>query len=84
MTENVQVNGTVPVRPLKDVLREVELAIERDRAADPDTHTIKDLRWKFDQVSAKLNQAVYNDQHDQVHESCLKTVAVLIEILARS
>ena len=84
MAEDVQVNGTVPVRPLKDVLKEVEEAISRERTADAGAHTIKDLRWKFDQVSAKLNQAVYNDQHDQVHESCLKTVAVLIEILARS
>lgn len=83
MAENIQVNGT-SVRSLKDVLREVENAIQSERTADPSTTTIKDLRWKFDQVSAKMNQAIYNDQHDQVHDSALKTVAVLIEILARS
>ena len=84
MAEQTQLTETT-VRPLKDVLKEVEQMIltERSQTAGVSPN-IKDLRWKFDQVSAKMNQAIYNDQRDQIHSSCLQTVAVLIELLARS
>jgi hypothetical protein len=85
MAEEAQVKETVAVRPLAVVLKEVEEAIQRERAAGAISDaSIKDLRWKFDQVSAKMNQAIYNEQQDLIHNSTLQTVAVLIEILARS
>lgn len=88
MAEQVQFKeevATTSVRPLQDVLKEVAETIQRERGSNGvDAHNIKDLRWKFDQVSALMNQAIYNDQKDQIHSSCLKTVAVLVEILARS
>jgi hypothetical protein len=45
---------------------------------------IKDLRRLFDQESSRLNQAIFNDQPDQVRESTLRTIAALLEILART
>jgi signal transduction histidine kinase len=83
MSEELQTKETV--RDLNTVLQEVRLVVDQLRAANgASEQNIKDLRWKFDQISAKMNQAIYNDQHDQIHSSCLQTVAVLIEILARS
>lgn len=73
------------LRSLPDVLKEVIEEVERERASvGADSMGIRDLRWKFDQVSAGMNQAIYNDQKDQVHATCLKTVAALVEILART
>jgi len=86
--ENIMniVQTAVPtVRPLPEVMQEVLDAVQRARSQGyaPDLK-VKDLRWQFDQVSAKMNQAVYNDQSDSIHDTCLETVAVLIEMLARS
>jgi hypothetical protein len=84
MAEQMQVNET-SVRSLRDILKEVERAVELDRRSNGlSASAIRDLRWQFDQVSAKMNQAIYNEQHDKIHDTCLKTVSVLIEILARS
>jgi hypothetical protein len=83
MTEPLQ-EKTITIRSFEDVIKEVEAAVQKERANQATAIGIKDLRWKFDQISAKMNQAIYNDEFDQVHESCLQTVAVLIEILARS
>lgn len=80
-----QLNGTTTIRSLDAVLKDVKEAILRERAMNGSVnHEIRDLRWKFDQVSAPMNQAIYNDQKELIHDSCLQTVAVLIEILARS
>ena len=81
-----QVQGqTATVRPLPEIIKEVISAVERARAqGHPVDLKIKDFRWQFDQVSAKMNQAIYNDQADLIHATCLETVAVLIEMLARS
>ncbi len=84
MAEETQITETAAVRSLAEVLKEVQTFIEQERASGSSPNSIKDLRWKFDQVSAKMNQAIYNDQHELVHNSCLQTVATLIEILARS
>jgi hypothetical protein len=74
-----------PIRPLPEVLQEVMGAVERARAKGyPADLKLKDFRWQFDQVSAKMNQAVYNDQSDSIHSTCLETVAVLVEMLSRS
>lgn len=82
--EQVQVQ-TPTVRPLPEIIKEVISAVERARAQGHSADLkIKDLRWQFDQVSAKMNQAIYNDQADLIHSTCLETVAVLIEMLARS
>ncbi len=84
MPEQVQIKE-MDVRSLRDVLKEVERAVEQGRSLSTgEISAIRDLRWQFDQVSAKMNQAIYNDQHDKIHETCLQTVGVLIEILARS
>ena len=74
-----------PTRPLPEILKEVVEAVERARAQGyPADHKIIDFRWQFDQVSAKMNQAIYNEQTEQIYNTCLETVAVLIEMLART
>jgi len=46
-------------RPLPEVMKEVLQAVERARAKGyPTDLKVKDFRWQFDQVSAKMNQAV--------------------------
>lgn len=83
MAENVDTNST-QLRELSQVLGDVKQAVEKLRHDENlSAQNIKDLRWKFDQVSAKMNQAIYNDQVDQIHASCLATIAILIEILSR-
>ena len=72
------------IRPLPEIIKEVVTAVEAARASGlPASQKIKDYRWQFDQVSAKMNQAIYNNQVDQIHASCLATIAILIEILSR-
>jgi len=83
MTE--QLNVDKRVMQLRDVLKEVEAAVGQMRANNGNVpQNLKDLRWTFDQISAKMNQAIYNDQTALIHDSCLQTIAVLIEMLARS
>lgn len=80
-----QITRSIAIRSLEDVLKEVKEAILIERSKNGiENYDIRDLRWKFDQVSAPMNQAIYNDQKDLIHDSCLRTVTVLIEILARS
>jgi len=71
-------------RPLAVMLQEIEKSVLATRAAGAPMGDIKDIRWRFDQTSAKMNQAIYNDQKDLIHDSTLKTIGLLIEILARS
>jgi hypothetical protein len=83
MAENVQTRSA-QMRELSQVLSDVKEAVEKLRRDENlSAHNIKDLRWKFDQVSAGMNQAIYNDQIDQIHATCLATTAILIEILSR-
>lgn len=70
--------------PLAGVLKEIEAAVLDTRRAGSPMDDIKDIRWHFDQTSAKMNQAIYNGQQDLIHDSTLKTVVLLIEILSRS
>jgi hypothetical protein len=73
------------LRDLREILNEVERAVRANRESQPDAlQTIKECRRIFDQESAKMNQAIFNDQPQQIRETCLKTVAVLVEILARA
>ncbi len=73
------------VRKLPDVLREIEKNVQSERTSSlTQNQNIKDFRWKFDQVSAKMNQAIYNDDTKKIHDNCLRTVSVLVEILSRS
>ncbi len=84
MAEQTQTNS-VTTRTLEDVLAEVKKIVEQERATNgTGSITVKDLRWTFDQESAQMNQAIYNNWTDRIHESCLKTVRVLVEMLARS
>jgi hypothetical protein len=83
MAENTQISSA-QIRDLTRVLSDVKTAVEKLRREENlSAQNIKDLRWKFDQVSAKMNQAIYNEQLDQIHASCLATTAILIEILSR-
>lgn len=76
---------TPSVKDLKSVLEEVERAVQAARAAQTgDPLGIKDFRRMFDQESSKINQAIFNDQPDQIRESTLRSVIPLLEILARS
>jgi hypothetical protein len=73
------------MREIQDVLNELEREILSHRnEQNAESLTIKDLRRIFDQESAKMNQAIFNDQNDQVRESCLKAIIPLIEILSRT
>ena len=83
MAEEAPIDAATP-KPLEVLIREIEDAMKRRRNNGPIPDNIKDLRWQFDQTSAKMNQAIYNDQKDQIHASTLNTVVTLIEILARS
>jgi hypothetical protein len=83
MVENISAE-TATVRDLKEVLKEVETAVLQKRSeGNLPNQRIIDLRWKFDQISAKMNQAIYNNQTEETFQHCLDTVAVLIEILSR-
>ena len=66
------------------LFQELEKRLQEVRAARGDASlTIKDLRREFDQQSAKMNQAIFNDQHDQIRETCTKSILPLLEILCR-
>jgi hypothetical protein len=76
---------TPRVKDIRDVLNEVEKIAQSARGVHSgDPLTIKDLRRLFDQESSRLNQAIFNDQPQQIRESTLRTVVPLLEILARS
>lgn len=75
---------TPGVKELKEVLDEIERLALAARAENAEPLSIKDLRRLFDQESSRLNQAIFNDQPDQIRESTLRSVIPLLEILARS
>jgi len=73
------------IKDLEALINEISTQVENSRPGyDASLKTVKDFRWLFDQESSKMNQAIFNSQTDQIHESCLKTIAVLVEILART
>ena len=73
------------VKSVELIISEIAAQVQKDRSANGvHINTIKDYRWIFDQESSRMNQAIFNDQTDLIHESCLKTIATLIEILART
>jgi hypothetical protein len=74
-------------KDLREVFSELEQlvkAIRKELNGSQQSMTIKDFRRIFDQESAKMNQAIFNDHSDQIRETCLKTVVPLLEILTRS
>jgi hypothetical protein len=75
---------TPRVKDIREVLDEVEKLAQAARAGHTGDLTIKDLRRLFDQESSRLNQAIFNDQPQQIRESTLRSVIPLLEILARS
>lgn len=80
MTEQKEV-----LKSLEAIFAEIVSQIQKNRQSqNGSVKTIKDFRWLFDQESSGMNQAIFNSQMDQIHESCLKTVATLIEILSRT
>ena len=78
-------NPSPPVKDLKEIFAEIERQVIANRQSpDSATMSILDFRRAFDQESAKMNQAIFNDQHELVHDTCLRTVSMLMEILSRS
>lgn len=73
------------VKDVSVVLSEIEKLVNynREHSAFKDK-TIKDLRIVFDQESARMNQAIFNEHYEQLREACQRTIAVLVEILART
>lgn len=72
------------IKSLNEIIKEIELKIIESRTKNPQDLDIKDLRRIFDQESAKMNQAIFNDEFDKIHEPCLNTIVALIEILSRT
>lgn len=76
---------TLEIKDLSIILREIEKLVNCNREHSVfNDKTVKDLRIVFDQESARMNQAIFNEQYEQLREACQRTVAVLIEILARA
>jgi hypothetical protein len=75
---------TPPVKDVRFVLDELErLVVQARQDPSESALAVKDFRRMFDQESAKMNQAIFNDQPDQIRESCLRAILPLIEILSR-
>ena len=73
------------IRNVRAVLEELERLVDQARQSRSGVEpTIKDFRRMFDQESAKMNQAIFNDQQDQIRETCVKAVLPLLEILSRT
>ncbi|HOW28734.1 MAG TPA: hypothetical protein PK876_09585 [Elusimicrobiota bacterium] len=73
------------MRDLKAVLKEVEERVQENRGRQVDSEsTVKDFRRSFDEESALMNRAIFNEETDRIRETCLKTVAALVEILSRT
>jgi hypothetical protein len=76
---------TPRVKDIREVLDEVEKLAQSMRASHTgEPLTIKELRRLFDQESSRINQAIFNDQPQQIRESTIRSVVPLLEILARS
>lgn len=73
-------------KELVAILKEIEKKVLENRAKHDDTDkTLKDFRRFFDQDSSRMNQAIFNDaSEEEIYKETLRTVAGLIEILARS
>lgn len=77
--------NTTEVKNIRDVLNELQRLVEASRQSQAGQPlTIKDCRFMFDQESAKMNQAIFNGQNDQIREACLRTVIPLLELLSRA
>jgi hypothetical protein len=75
---------TPRVKDIREVLGELEKIAQEARVQrNGDPLTVKDLRRIFDQESSGINQAIFNDQPDQIRESTLRSILPLLEILAR-
>jgi ribosome recycling factor len=73
------------VKTLEAVFTEITAQIQRSRQImNGSAKSLKDFRWQFDQESSLMNQAIFNNHIGQIHESCLKTIAALVEILTRT
>ncbi len=85
MVYKLSVDTQTPrVKEIREVVAEVEKLAQASRAGHSgEPLTLKDLRRLFDQESSRLNQAIFNDQPDQIRESTIRSVLPLLEILAR-
>jgi hypothetical protein len=71
---------------LPSVLKAIEQKTLESRSKNDDSaKTIKDFRRLFDQDSSLMNRAIFNDApSEEIHEQTLKTITMLVEILART
>ena len=71
---------------ISSVLEEIAQTVTQNRAKfDDSDKIIKDWRRIFDQDSSRMNQAIFNDApQEEIHKETLRTVSILVEILART
>ncbi len=71
---------------LTEVLREVEKKVLENRSKYDDSQkTVKDFRRIFDQDSSRMNKMIFEDaSQEEISLETLRTVSILIEILARA
>lgn len=85
MTENGHNSGE-DSKTIAELLKEVEKRVMENRSNHNDSDkAIKDFRRIFDQVSSKMNQAIFNNAPaEEIYQETLRTVSILIEILLRT
>lgn len=73
-------------KELTAILKEIEKKVLENRAKYDDADkTLKDFRRIFDQDSSRMNQAIFNNaSEEEIYKETLRTIAVLVEILART
>ncbi len=85
MAENIR-TVEEETRKISILFKEIEKRIAANRTKHNDADkTIKDFRRIFDHDSAKMNQAIFNQEaREEVYQETLQTVSVLVEILLRT
>lgn len=73
-------------KELTAILKDIEKKVLENRANHEDANkTLKDFRRIFDQDSSRMNQAIFNEaSEEEIYKETLRTIAVLVEILART
>ena len=76
---------TQTLRDLQEIYQEVVRQTEKNRLRfDDSKKDIRDFRRIFDAQSAKMNQAIFNDEPPgKMRQEAVHTVSALFEILAR-
>lgn len=73
------------MRSLEVVLKDIQKKVEENRKGVGPDLEIRDFRRNFDEASARMNQAIFNDQPSGgVYQETLESISALVEILVRS